>query len=111
MQSLLKDCEAEVRAAAAHKVRDFCQNLDPSVQESVVLNNILPCVQVRSFALALSNAIDCRALTGSFCFDELIGILFSLQGVMYKQPRWHNQPRDTIALVPVHKVLNTSNTC
>ncbi len=46
-QSLLKDCEAEVRAAAAHKVRDFCQNLDPSVQESVVLNNILPCVQVR----------------------------------------------------------------
>lgn len=44
-QSLLKDCEAEVRAAAAHKVRDFCQNLDKGVQETVIMNNILPCVQ------------------------------------------------------------------
>lgn len=44
-QSLLKDCEAEVRAAAAHKVRDFCQALDPSVQESVIMTNILPCVK------------------------------------------------------------------
>ena len=31
--------------AASHKVREFCQNLDPSVQETVVLNNILPCIQ------------------------------------------------------------------
>ena len=44
-QSLLKDCEAEVRAAASHKVRDFCQALDPSVQETVIMNNILPCVK------------------------------------------------------------------
>jgi len=44
-QSLLKDCEAEVRAAASHKVRDFCQNLDKGVQETVIMNNILPCVQ------------------------------------------------------------------
>ena len=43
---MLKDCEAEVRAAAAHKVRDFCQNLDKSVQETVIMSNILPCVQV-----------------------------------------------------------------
>ena len=42
----MKDCEAEVRAAAAHKVRDFCQNLDKSVQETVIMSNILPCVQV-----------------------------------------------------------------
>ena len=42
---MLKDCEAEVRAAAAHKVRDFCQNLDKGVQETVIMNNILPCVQ------------------------------------------------------------------
>ena len=41
----MKDCEAEVRAAAAHKVRDFCQNLDKGVQETVIMNNILPCVQ------------------------------------------------------------------
>ena len=36
---------ALVRAAAAHKVRDFCQNLDKGVQETVIMNNILPCVQ------------------------------------------------------------------
>ena len=35
-QSLLKDCEAEVRAAAAHKVKDFCLALDKSVQEQVI---------------------------------------------------------------------------
>ena len=45
LQSLLKDCEAEVRAAASHKVRDFCQNLDKNVQETVIMTNILPCVQ------------------------------------------------------------------
>ncbi|KAK8381221.1 hypothetical protein O3P69_008231 [Scylla paramamosain] len=44
-QSLLKDVEAEVRAAAAGKVRDFCQNVDPSVQEAVIMNNVLPCVK------------------------------------------------------------------
>merc|ERR1719347_918518 len=44
-QSLLKDCEAEVRAAASHKVRDFCQNLDKSVQETVIMGQLLPCVK------------------------------------------------------------------
>ena len=44
-QSLLKDCEAEVRAAAAHKVKDFCLNLDKSVQEQVIMNQLLPCVK------------------------------------------------------------------
>ncbi|KAH7952126.1 hypothetical protein HPB52_018945 [Rhipicephalus sanguineus] len=44
-QNLLKDCEAEVRAAAAHKVKDFCQNLPPEVQEQVIMSNILPCVK------------------------------------------------------------------
>ncbi|CAN8013144.1 unnamed protein product, partial [Ixodes persulcatus] len=46
-QNLLKDCEAEVRAAAAHKVKgaDFCQNLSPEVQEQVIMSNILPCVK------------------------------------------------------------------
>merc|ERR1711935_323339 len=44
-QSLLKDCEAEVRAAAAHKVKDFCLALDASVQESVIMNQLLPCVK------------------------------------------------------------------
>jgi len=41
----LKDCEAEVRAAASNKVKEFCQLLDPSVQESVIMNSILPCVK------------------------------------------------------------------
>ena len=44
-QNLLKDCEAEVRAAAAQKVRDFCQNLPPDSQETIIMNNILPCVK------------------------------------------------------------------
>ncbi|PSN41046.1 Serine/threonine-protein phosphatase 2A 65 kDa regulatory subunit A alpha isoform [Blattella germanica] len=44
-QSLLKDTEAEVRAAAAHKVRDFCQNLDPYQQETIIMTNILPFVK------------------------------------------------------------------
>lgn len=44
-QSLLKDTEAEVRAAAAHKVRDFCQNLDSYQQESIIMTSILPFVK------------------------------------------------------------------
>ncbi|RZC32621.1 protein phosphatase 2, regulatory subunit A, alpha isoform, partial [Asbolus verrucosus] len=44
-QNLLKDTEAEVRAAAANKVKDFCQNLDKAHQESIIMNNILPCVK------------------------------------------------------------------
>lgn len=44
-QNLLKDCEAEVRAAAAQKVRDFCHNLPPDTQETIIMNNILPCVK------------------------------------------------------------------
>jgi serine/threonine-protein phosphatase 2A regulatory subunit A len=43
---LLKDCESEVRSAAAQKLKEFCQNLDASVREAVVLNNVLPCIQV-----------------------------------------------------------------
>lgn len=34
-----------MRAAAAHKVRDFCKDLDSGVQETVIMTNILPCVQ------------------------------------------------------------------
>lgn len=44
-QALLKDVEAEVRAAAANKVKDFCQNLDPAQQETIIMNNILPHVK------------------------------------------------------------------
>lgn len=44
-QSLLKDSEAEVRAAAADKVKDFCQNLDKQHQENIIMTNILPCVK------------------------------------------------------------------
>ena len=41
----MKDCEAEVRAAAAHKVKDFCLNLDKGVQEQVIMTQLLPCVK------------------------------------------------------------------
>lgn len=44
-QSLLKDVEAEVRAAAANKVKDFCQNLDHAQQETIIMSNILPYVK------------------------------------------------------------------
>uniref|UniRef100_A0A2P2HWT8 Protein phosphatase PP2A regulatory subunit A n=1 Tax=Hirondellea gigas TaxID=1518452 RepID=A0A2P2HWT8_9CRUS len=44
-QALLKDVEAEVRAAAAGKLKDFCQNLDKETQETVIMNSILPCVK------------------------------------------------------------------
>lgn len=44
-QSLLKDTEAEVRAAAANKVKDFCQNLDRTHQETIIMTHILPCVK------------------------------------------------------------------
>lgn len=46
-QMLLKDSEAEVRAAAANKVRDFCQNLDAYNQENIIMTYILPYVKVR----------------------------------------------------------------
>ncbi|GJQ65694.1 putative serine threonine protein phosphatase 2a regulatory subunit a [Trypoxylus dichotomus] len=44
-QSLLKDTEAEVRAIAANKVKDFCLNLDKPHQESIIMTYILPCVK------------------------------------------------------------------
>lgn len=44
-QVLLKDSEAEVRAAAADKVKNFCQNLDPFNQETIIMTNILPYVK------------------------------------------------------------------
>lgn len=44
-QTLLKDTEAEVRAAAAHKVKDFCQSLDPYQREHIIMNSILPVVK------------------------------------------------------------------
>lgn len=45
-QSLLKDTEAEVRAAAASKVKDFCVNLEKSQQESIIMTSVLPYVKV-----------------------------------------------------------------
>ncbi|XP_027528665.1 serine/threonine-protein phosphatase 2A 65 kDa regulatory subunit A alpha isoform-like, partial [Neopelma chrysocephalum] len=46
-QSLMKDCEAEVRAAASHKVKEFCENLSPDCREAVIMGQILPCIKVR----------------------------------------------------------------
>ena len=43
---LLEDCEAEVRAAAAHKMKDFCLALDKPIQEEVIMTHLLPCVKV-----------------------------------------------------------------
>lgn len=40
-QALLKDPEAEVRAAAAARVKDFCQNLPTESQEQTIMRDIL----------------------------------------------------------------------
>ncbi|GIX88389.1 hypothetical protein CEXT_202481 [Caerostris extrusa] len=37
--------EIQKLAAAAHKVKDFCQNLPQEIQEPVIMNNILPCIK------------------------------------------------------------------
>uniref|UniRef100_A0A8C9SUB7 Protein phosphatase 2, regulatory subunit A, beta b n=1 Tax=Scleropages formosus TaxID=113540 RepID=A0A8C9SUB7_SCLFO len=44
-QNLLKDCEAEVRAAAANKVKEFCENLPEDSRETIIMSHILPCVK------------------------------------------------------------------
>ncbi|XP_075822045.1 serine/threonine-protein phosphatase 2A 65 kDa regulatory subunit A beta isoform isoform X4 [Microtus pennsylvanicus] len=44
-QSLLKDCEAEVRAAAAHKVKELCENLPTEGRETIIMNQILPYIK------------------------------------------------------------------
>ena len=41
----MEDCEAEVRAAAAHKMKDFCLALDKPIQEEVIMTHLLPCVK------------------------------------------------------------------
>ena len=48
---LLKDVEAEVRASAANKIKEFCTNLPADIQEGVIMPNILPAVKVRTYSL------------------------------------------------------------
>ena len=43
--SLLKDSEAEVRAAAASKLKDFANNLPADTREQIIMSQILPCVK------------------------------------------------------------------
>lgn len=43
--SLLKDPEAEVRAAAASKLKDFCHHLPTDTREQIIMSQILPCVK------------------------------------------------------------------
>ena len=43
--SLLKDPEAEVRAAAASKLKDFCNNLPTDTRDQIIMSQILPCVK------------------------------------------------------------------
>ncbi|XP_069856432.1 serine/threonine-protein phosphatase 2A 65 kDa regulatory subunit A alpha isoform-like [Dipodomys merriami] len=44
-QNLMKDCEAEVRAAASNKVKEFCKNLSADCREIVIMTQILPCIK------------------------------------------------------------------
>lgn len=43
---LLKDPEAEVRAAACQKLKVFCANLPEAARQDAILEEILPCVEV-----------------------------------------------------------------
>lgn len=54
-QSLLRDTEAEVRAAAANKVCDFCRHLCPPVASGTLLND--------PNAVQTSNAVDSIIMT------------------------------------------------
>ena len=45
--ALLKDPEAEVRAAAANRLKDFCEKLPLDIRTDSILQHIMPCVQVR----------------------------------------------------------------
>lgn len=42
---LLKDAEAEVRASAANKIKDFCENLPVDIREDIIMNQIFPAVK------------------------------------------------------------------
>ncbi|KAK2093298.1 hypothetical protein P7K49_029827 [Saguinus oedipus] len=44
-QNLMKDCEAEMRAAASHKFKEFCENLSADSRENVIMSQILPCIK------------------------------------------------------------------
>ncbi|XP_042762878.1 serine/threonine-protein phosphatase 2A 65 kDa regulatory subunit A beta isoform isoform X2 [Panthera leo] len=44
-ENLLKDCEAEVRAAAAHKVKELCENLPTEGRETIIMSQILPYIK------------------------------------------------------------------
>ena len=43
--SLLKDCEAEVKTVAGHKVKDFCENIPLDCREAAIMSTLLPCVK------------------------------------------------------------------
>uniref|UniRef100_A0A7N8X0C9 Protein phosphatase 2, regulatory subunit A, beta b n=1 Tax=Mastacembelus armatus TaxID=205130 RepID=A0A7N8X0C9_9TELE len=65
-QNLLKDCEAEVRAAAANKVKEFCENLPEDNREQIIMTHILPCVKCPEVRLNIISNLD--------CVNEVIGI-------------------------------------
>uniref|UniRef100_A0A672SDK8 Serine/threonine-protein phosphatase 2A 65 kDa regulatory subunit A beta isoform-like n=1 Tax=Sinocyclocheilus grahami TaxID=75366 RepID=A0A672SDK8_SINGR len=65
-QNLLKDCEAEVRTAAANKVKVFCENLLEDSRETIIMTHILPCVKCPEVRLNIISNLD--------CVNEVIGI-------------------------------------
>uniref|UniRef100_A0A8C9NVC8 Protein phosphatase 2 scaffold subunit Abeta n=1 Tax=Spermophilus dauricus TaxID=99837 RepID=A0A8C9NVC8_SPEDA len=65
-QNLLKDCEAEVRAAAAHKVKELCENLPIEGRETIIMNQVLPYIKCPEVRLNIISNLD--------CVNEVIGI-------------------------------------
>ncbi|XP_060036076.1 serine/threonine-protein phosphatase 2A 65 kDa regulatory subunit A beta isoform isoform X9 [Erinaceus europaeus] len=65
-QNLLKDCEAEVRAAAAHKVKELCEYLPIEGRETIIMSQILPYIKCPEVRLNIISNLD--------CVNEVIGI-------------------------------------
>lgn len=58
-----KFCEAEVQAAAAlHKVKQFCENLDKSIQETTIMNQNTPLCKGTSDGCKPTRQVSCHCL-------------------------------------------------
>ena len=70
--TLLKDPEAEVRAAAAVRLRDFCEHLPEDVRVEAILQHIMPCVQV-SGGRVIMRVVDVLPCEWWACYQMIGG--------------------------------------
>uniref|UniRef100_A0A673MU40 Serine/threonine-protein phosphatase 2A 65 kDa regulatory subunit A alpha isoform-like n=1 Tax=Sinocyclocheilus rhinocerous TaxID=307959 RepID=A0A673MU40_9TELE len=81
-QNLLKDCEAEVRAAAANKVKEFCENLPEDSRETIIMTHILPCVKVKCFFIQRVASLTAEHIVfHDYCPEVRLNIISNLDCV------------------------------